>query len=162
MVVFPPRARLTLGERNFLLAAISVAAVGAGLACLITARLAAKDGAIVALDPFTLWTLVAGAVGALAGFFSAYHVWFGHAGPQGWVRCIIGGLVVSGVGSVIAGTLILPYYGTMFAPFQMIIAMIGSPWMALIWGGVIVAAHRWLIKWRAERDSIFFVEEPIL
>ena len=162
MVVYSPRARLTLGERNFLLAASVVATVGAGLACVMTARLASDPSSVTAFDPFTLWTLLAGAVGALVGFFSAHYLWFGHAGALGWIRCAIGAVWVSGVGSVTAGTLILPYYGTMFAPFQMIVAMIGAPWLAVLWCGALAAAHRLLIPWRAERDSIFYVEEPIV
>lgn len=160
--MFPPRLRLTPGERQFYLAVAFVALMGAVLACVITGRLASQGGGLVMSDPYTMWTLFAGAAGALAGFFSAYANWFGCPGPAGWIRAIIGGVVLSAVGSVVSGTLILPYYGTMFAPFQLIIAMIAYPALALAWIATLATAHRLLCTWRAERDSIFFTEEPVV
>jgi len=162
LFVFQPLSRPTRGERQFYIAMVFLALMGALLACTITMRLAAQGADRIALDPFTVWTLFAGAVGALTAFFGAYSRWFGHPGLGGWGRAAIGGLIISGVGSVVGGSLILPYYGTMFAPFQLVIAMIGYPALGIAWIATLAAVHRLLIQWQAERNSIFYQQEPIV
>ena len=165
MFVFPPRPRLSAGERQFYIAALIVALMGALLAHVSLSDISAQ-GHVQDLhlrDPMTLWTLAAGAIGAVAGFGSTYARWFGYAGTVGWIRALYGGVGISLVGSVVGGTLILPYYGTMFGPFQLVIVMIAHPLLALAWVAVLAAVHWLLIPWQAERDSIFrAVKEPLV
>lgn len=148
------------GERNLVYAILSIGAVGALFAWAVTLRLAAYQPEHL-IDPFAIWTFVAGAVGAACGFLSSYERWLGHAGVGGAIRAAIGGILILMIGSVVAGTLILPYYGTMFAPFQIFIAMIETPALAFTWVGIIVCVHKLMEQWRIERDSIFTVDDPI-
>lgn len=160
--VFRSRPRLSGGEKNYLLALSSIGVVGAILAIVVTLRLSAHGAIRIEVDAFTVWTAIAGCIGAMCGFTSVYSRWFGFPEGAGWIRALIGGLLLSGIGSVVAGTLILPYYGTMFAPFQLIIAMIEFPVLGLVWVAIIVCAHKLLEDWRAERESIFQTEEPLV
>lgn len=125
------------------------------MAFIITFRLAVHANDAPASDLFTLWTMVSGFVGAVCGFLSSYGRWLGFPAKAGWVRAGVGGITISGIAAVVAGTMILPYYGTMFAPFQLIIAMIETPALAFVWCGILVTAHKLVETWRAERDSIF-------
>ena len=56
---------------------------------------------------------------------------------------------------MIGGTLILPYYGTMFAPMKLIIVMFEVPAFAVLWVAMVACVHMLMIEWRQERDSIF-------
>lgn len=162
MVVFPPRLRMSGGERNFLFAICGVGVLSAIFASMIVLRLSAHAPADFISDPFAAWTFLAGAAGGVGAFLSIYHRWLGFAGTSGWVRAAVGGLMISFIGAVAGGTLILPYYGTMFGPFQLIIAMIEMPLLGAIWIMMMICAHKLLVGWRAERDSIFNEDEPLV
>lgn len=157
LLVFRSRPELTEGERHFYWAFFSIGILGAILAFIITFRLAAHEDGTSNNDLFALWTLIAGFVGGTCGFMSSYNRWLGFPDRFGWIRAAVGGVMISGIAAVVSGTLILPYYGTMFAPLQLIIAMIESPVLALIWCGCLVTAHKLVETWRAERDSIFAI-----
>jgi hypothetical protein len=129
--------------------------LGAMLACVAVMRLSdaslGGDGSLA----ITYWTIFAGCVGGAFGFWACYERWFGYAGIGGWISAAFGALAFSGIGSVTAGTLILPLYGTMFGPLQLIMTMIGKPMLAVIWLGMMICTHGLLGQWRRERDSIF-------
>ena len=160
MFVFPPRLRMSEGERNFLFAIFAVGALSALMSSVIVVRLSAYGPASFVSDPFALWTVVAGAAGGLLGFWSTYNRWFGFAGTPGLVRAAFGGLMISFIGTVAGGTLILPYYGTMFGPFQFVIALIETPTLGMLWVVMLICVHKLLEDWRNERDSIFSEKEP--
>ena len=155
MFVFRRRPEFTEGERHFYWALFGIGILAAAMACVITIHLSAHEGSSLTYLLFTLWTIVAGFIGGICGFLSSYNRWLGFPGKSGWVRAAAGAVLISGITAVVSGTLILPYYGTMFAPFQFIIAMIEWPYLAVIWGGIMVCAHKLLTSWRRERDSIF-------
>ncbi len=158
---FQPRIRRSGGERNVLFAVIAVAVFGAVLAIDVVVSLAADHPVLHDMSFFTVWALAAGAVGGACGLLSSYRRYFGYDGPLGWLWAFVGGLMVSGIGAVIGGTMVLPYYGTMFAPFKLIIVMFERPAFAVIWVAMVICVHKLVQQWRQERDSIFKVDaEP--
>ncbi len=161
MSLLNPRIRRSGGERNVLFAVLSVAAFGGILAIDVVESLAADHVVLQSMNFFTFWALAAGAVGGACGLLSSYRKYFGYKGLSGWLWALLGGLMVSGIGAVIGGTMILPYYGTMFAPLKLIIVMFETPAFAAIWVAMVVCVHKLVQQWREERDSIFQVDaEP--
>ena len=155
MFGFLPRGRLTGGERNFICAVVSIGAFAGVLAIDVVGGLAADHTHLREMNFFTFWTIFVGIVGGVAGFLSSYARYFGFAGPGGWFRAFFGGIIVSGIAAVIGGTLILPYYGTMFAPMKLIIVMFEVPAFAVLWVAMVACVHMLMIEWRQERESIF-------
>ena len=149
------RLRVSQGERGFISASLGIGILGAVLAYVGTSQLSGEISMLDRVNPFAYWTIFAGLVGGLVGFFAGYRRWLGHAGALGWIRAIFGALMISLIGAVVAGTMILPYYGTMFAPFQVILMMIETPLLAVVWVAMILSAHCMILQWRQERDSIF-------
>jgi hypothetical protein len=148
-------SQISRGERSFIVAMLGTSILGAMLACVAVMRLSENAVQTDTSHVITYWTILAGCIGGASGFWISYERWFGHGGAAGWVSAVIGALAVSGIGSVIAGTLILPLYGTMFGPLQLIMMMIAYPSLAAIWLGMMLCAHGLLSQWRRERDSIF-------
>lgn len=129
---------------------------GAMLSAVTVGRLSAgpADLPFVAPDWYGLWIVAAGAIGALVGLFLVQER-LGHAGPAGWRRAAAGAVLLSFAGSVIAGTLALPIYGTMFGPMSLVVTLIDLPLLGLAWAGCLMGAQGLLRRWRAERESIF-------
>jgi len=148
--VFP---HVTRGERSFVCAMLGTSVLGAMFACLSVLRLS-ETGTHSSIA-ITYWTLFAGCVGGAGGLWATYNRWFGHAGTKGWLTASAGALLASGIGAVIGGTLILPFYGTMFGPFQLIMLIVQDPILGVVWFGMLACAHGLLRQWRLERDSIF-------
>ena len=146
---------LTTGERRFVWALGGTCILGAILACVAVLRLHQAYPSSEHQLVYTSWTAVAGFVGAAGGFYSCYARWLGHPGPRGWISAVIGAVLVSGIGSVVAGSLILPIYGTMFGPLQLMTTMIAYPLLGVVWFGMLICAHGLLVPWRSERESIF-------
>ena len=143
------------GERNVVIAVFAVAVLGAVLAIDVVASLANDQPVLQDIKFFTFWALLAGAVGGTCGLLTSYRKYFGYEGLSGWCWAFFGGLMVSGIGAVVGGTLILPYYGTMFAPMKLIVVMFERPVFAFIWVAMVVCVHKLVAEWRTERDSIF-------
>lgn len=149
------RPRFSQGERSFISAFCGFGMLGAVLAWVSVLRLSEQNLLADGISPFAFWTIFAGVVGGFAGFVAGYGRWLGHEGVLGWMRAGIGVVMISLIGAVVAGTLILPYYGTMFGPFQVILVMIEIPALAAIWIAMVLSAHCMVAEWRRERDSIF-------
>ncbi|MEL6571943.1 MAG: hypothetical protein AAFQ64_09805 [Pseudomonadota bacterium] len=159
---FQTRIRRSGGERNVLFAVLAVAIFSAILAIDVVESLAADQPVIQNMTFFTFWALLAGAVGGTCGLLTSYHKYFGYAGARGWLWAFLGGVMVSGIGAVVGGTMILPYYGTMFAPLKLIIVMFEQPVLAVLWVGMVICVHKLIARWREERDSIFKTDaEPL-
>ncbi len=151
----PRRPRfLTPGERALAGAIAITALFGAALAFVVVLRFG--HGAVLerALSPYEIWIVASGGFGAGAGMF----LWRDRLGRRGglWlVRALAGTVLVSVLGAVIAGTLALPLYGTMFGPFTLAVTLAGSPLLAVLWGVTQVSSHMLLRQFHDERDSIF-------
>lgn len=149
------RLFLSAGERSFYTALVGVSFLSAIIAFQVVTRLSAGSHGVSSFTGFDIWAIIAGCVGGGVAFTLSYRRWFGFAGWRGFGSAVCGGIAVSFVGSLIAGTMVLPFYGTMFGPFQLIISMITSPLLCLLWWTNLISAHLLIVKWRDERDSIF-------
>ena len=69
-------------------------------------------------------------------------------------------LIVTFFGPIIAGTLALPLYGTMFGPFTLGLIFFASPMTAVFWLGNLLGVHVLFLTWHSERDSIFGARAP--
>lgn len=138
----------TRGERNLALAYLLVAGLGSLIAFFSVVRLM-NQGPFVELGFFEWWVCIAGALGAvLALHASERHL--GNKGAEGALRAIWGAFYLSLVGSLVAGTLVLPVFGTMFGPFTLAITLIGAPILAAAWLSAVLLAHLTLLAYREE------------
>ena len=67
------------------------------------------------------------------------------------IRALRGIIAVSFVGTLIGGTLALPFYGTMFGPLMFVLTLVGHPGLAALWLATLIACHFLLQVWRRER-----------
>jgi len=148
------RLNLTEGERGVLLAYVVVSVFGAGLALTVVSQLGGENTILRALGIYDMWVIIAGAMGSAMGLFISQR-WLGHPGIAGWRKAIIGIPVVSFICAICGGTLALPFYGTMFGPFSVLVTFIGSPILGVFWTAILLSAHALMLEWRQERDSIF-------
>ncbi len=146
--------RLTAGESKLVLAYVTVSLFGAVLAFCAVTRL--SDGAMIVRAPtqYEVWICLCGAIGAATGLYLARHR-LGQPGLAGLWQAVIGMALICFAGSLIAGTLALPLYGTMFGPFTLTVILAGSPVLAALWVTNLFGAHLLMGQWRTERDSIF-------
>ena len=144
----------TEGERRQALAYIVVAFFGAGLGLTVLTGLGGADFLERPLTWYELWVVIASAIGGAAGVRFNTR-WIGVPGFSGFLRSIPGVLFVTIIGAVVAGTLALPLYGTMFGPFILLITMVKNPMLASLWVWCVMASHFLLTERHHERNSIF-------
>ncbi|RYG91751.1 hypothetical protein EU803_04615 [Loktanella sp. IMCC34160] len=144
----------TDGDKCRWLAYALIAAFGAGISLVAVARIGHGAGLSHAMSAYEQWIVVAGAIGAATGLFVARDR-FGLPGMQGALRAARGGVIATITGPVVAGTLALPLYGTMFGPFTFVVMLAGAPILAVLWVLNLSAIHVLFRAWRKERDSIF-------
>ncbi len=142
------------GEKCRWLAYALIAVFGAGISFVAVARIGHGAGLSHAMSIYEQWIVVAGAIGAAAGLYLARDR-FGWPGTQGAIRALRGGLIATVTGPVVAGTLALPLYGTMFGPFTFLVMLAGAPILALLWVLNLSAIHVLFRAWRRERNTIF-------
>lgn len=153
----PGKRLLTEGEGALALAYGIVALFGAGLGLTTVTRL--NEGAVFQ-RPYTnyeSWIILSAAIGAAAALFLA-GTRVGQPGVQGHLRGMMSTIWVSTVGAIVAGTLALPLYGTMFGPMLFFGTLAGQPLLAALWFANLFCAHLLIGKWRAERESL--LHEP--
>lgn len=145
---------LTEGERSIMAAVISVAVFGAFLAFNVVMTIGGHASMMAGLSAYELWVVFSGAVGGPAGLYLCRN-WMGQAGWRGFCTAIVGVIAVSVTGSIVGGTLALPFYGTMFGPFTLIMSLISAPLLAFLWASTLLGTHFLMGIWRSEQDSIF-------
>ena len=136
-----------------------MAAFGAIFAFLTVVRL--RGGVLIdqGFSGYDLWIVLCGALGSAAALRMSGDK-MGQTGGKGVVSAIYGGNWISFVGALIAGTLALPLYGTMFGPFVLGVTLYGAPLLAGLWAANLIAVHMLLISWNRERNSIFHARLP--
>ena len=102
----------------------------------------------------TLWQVAASMCGALSAA-KATRGFFGGTGARGIFWTLVGAVVLTLAYGVIAGTLILPIYGTMFAPWFVLLTLGGMPILGVLWCAGLVGYHVARARYEAERDTIF-------
>ncbi len=144
---------LTEGERARMLAFVLVGACSAGLGYLAVLHL---DRAVF-FDGFGLyqtWIVVASGIGGMIELFLSGDR-MGQPGPAGSARAVAGAIWVTFIGALIGGTLGLPFYGTMFGPFIVVVTLMGAPMLAMLWAFNLFGIHVLMGIYQSERDTIF-------
>ncbi|MEM1233707.1 MAG: hypothetical protein AAGH70_06235 [Pseudomonadota bacterium] len=85
---------------------------------------------------------------------------FGGRGLQGGLNAVLAGLLATFLMGIVAGTLVLPIFGTMFGPWLILTTVLAKPWLSLPWLLSLYALNLAMKEYRDERDSVFnFVPE---
>lgn len=143
----------TEGERARAVAFLLVGACSAGLGYLAVLHL--DQGALFdELSWYQTWIIVASGLGGMIALFLSGDR-LGQSGSRGALRAVAGGIWVTFIGSLIGGTLGLPFYGTMFGPFIVCVTFLGAPLLAMLWAFNLLGVHLLLGIFQRERDSIF-------
>lgn len=143
------------GERALGLA-LGVIGLAGGLAAVTAVRF--LTGAPIG-QSHLIWCTFSGLVGAVWSTILCLK-WMGHRGAIGWAQFTLALAGITFMTSLVAGSLILPIYGTMFGPFSAAMMFIDAPLVALAWCGATLCGHLIIIKWRQERDTIFEYTTP--
>ena len=147
------KAKLSEGERAralaFLLAGVCSAVLGF-LAVHHLDQTALFDG----LSLYQTWIIAASGLGGMIALFLSGDR-MGQSGHKGAMRALAGAIWVTFIGALIGGTLGLPLYGTMFAPFIVVVTLMGAPILAMLWAFNLLGIHFLLASYQRERDSIF-------
>ncbi|MEL6690072.1 MAG: hypothetical protein AAFP28_07110 [Pseudomonadota bacterium] len=80
---------------------------------------------------------------------------FGRPGFWGACQAIVSGGVATCLMGIIAGTMLLPVYGTMFGPWLIIVTIIVKPWLMVPWSMALYAFHLARAEYAAEQDTIY-------
>lgn len=131
---------LTRGEKAFVSAYAIVIAISAGLTMLVMSGVEGPSALPQEPSLYVLWVIFAGALSGGIGLFAA-RGWMGQTGLLGFARATVGAIAVVLLGAIIAGTLILPVYGTFYGPFLLLSEFIGKPWIAFAWFAALFGAH---------------------
>ena len=150
------RLRLTEGERSVAMAYIGIGLFGAGLAFNVVNGLGGSDNILRPLTPYDFWMIASGALGADLGLYLSRNR-FGHPGAAGAAMALLGALLLTFSATIIAGTLALPGYGTMFGLLAVGVSFWSSPFLALVWTIMLAACHLLFAIWRRERDTLFVI-----
>lgn len=131
---------LTKGEKSYLFGCVSVVLLTAIMTLVIMAGLDAPYTLRIELSSFVYWVAIAGAMsGGVALYLS--RGWMGGAGGLGFVRAIVGSVAVAAIASIIAGTLTVPFEGTIYGPLIVLSTFIAKPLLAAVWFAGMLAAH---------------------
>lgn len=150
------RPSFSEGEKKVLIGQGMTGVFGALLAMVVVIRL---DGSAFFERPITAyewWIIAAGFIGGWFGTALAK----GRLGRPGLINLLLGMGIVTVAAPIIAGTLGLPLYGTMFGPFTLALILYASPITAGLWVANLIGVHVLNRTWHAERDSIFGAQPP--
>lgn len=147
---------LSKGEARLFLGCLFTALFGAALAFIVVLRL--DSGAVFnrPMTTYEYWIVTSGFIGGAAAVYLSRHT-LGHSGVSITLR---GMASTTFLAALIAGTLGLPLYGTMFGPFTLVLIFAASPITAILWFCNLYAVHVFIREWQRERNSIFGEEMP--
>lgn len=148
----------TQGEMSLLASYVLIAVFFGLLSYLCILHLQQRGFFDAPLSWYERWMVFTGGFGGVA----ALHIMrsrFGRTGRHGTMRAAFGWLAMSFVAGVIAGSLALPLYGTMFGPLTLALVFAATPWLLIVWVATFAVLQVLLNVWQAERDSIFVERE---
>ena len=134
---------LTRGDKALAMAYGAMSAMSAGMTMLIMSDV--TTAIPVTIVGYETWVAI---VGAFSGALALYATrnWMSLAGRLGTLRAMVGGCISAFLAAVIAGTLIVPFYGTLFAPVLLLTAFTVKPYLVLAWFGIVMMAHLLLVR----------------
>ena len=141
---------LSRGEKAYALAYAIVMSVSAGLTVFVLAGIEGVASLPADGSYYSVWTAIAGVIGGAFALYAA-RGWLGLPGAFGWVRALVGGTAAALIAAVIAGSLIMPIYGTFYAPVMLATEFVEFPLLALGWFGAIFVAHSLMTSLKQER-----------
>ncbi|MBM1219461.1 hypothetical protein JQU17_04570 [Ponticoccus sp. SC2-23] len=151
---------LSRGEARLVLGCVFTALFGAALAFVVVLRL--DSGAVFnrAMTTYEYWIVTSGFIGGGVSVYLSRHA----LGHSGFAITLRGMASTTFLAALIAGTLALPLYGTMFGPFTLVLIFAASPVVAFLWFCNLFAVHVLVREWQRERNSIFGekLPEPLL
>ena len=152
--------RPSAGERSLLIAAGLTTLVGVLMTSVIVADLRNRgwDDGWGRIDS---WCALSGGFGALGGLYLG-RAWLGGPGALGTLRALAGIVVIGFLSALVAGTLILPGYGTMFGPMILLVNIAAHPALALGWCYALILAHLLFREYRLERGAPVVRPAPLL
>lgn len=154
------RLSLSQGERA-ILASYAVVGLSAGVICSVaTLRLADENLFHATPGVLDLWIFAAGMFGGVAGIFAGQS-YLGQVGAAGLLGFFQGFIVINFFAALAGGTLVLPFYGTMFGILAVVGAFVAYPWLAAIWIVSVWTAHFARAVYNRERDSIFAAQRGV-
>lgn len=154
--LLPKPRRLTVGERALVWAYLTVSMFGVAFGLIVVLRLDPAAFFSRGMTVYEYWILVSGALGVCL----ALRISREKFGLPGLRDTLVGMVMVTFVAPIIAGTLALPLYGTMFGPMTLAIIFYVAPVTAALWFTSLTGVHFMLRRWQVERNSIFGAPEP--
>ncbi|KJZ20505.1 hypothetical protein TW80_06890 [Loktanella sp. S4079] len=123
----------------------AVSATSSGIAMFIMSGVHGGQFQSVYPAGYEIWVALAGAIsGALALYLT--RGWLGLFGKIGLARAVFGACAMALIAALIAGTLIMPVYGTFFAPILVVAAVGLKPWLGVAWMAVVLMAHAMFVR----------------
>ena len=150
--------QLSRGEKAYAIAYAIVMSVAAGLTVFVMAGVEGDAALPVEASFYSIWTVIAGIIGGALALYAA-RGWLGLAGVLGWVRALVGGTAAALIAAVIAGSLIMPLYGTFYAPVMLATEFVQMPILAFGWYAAIFGAHYLMTALNEERTWGYVEEE---
>ena len=132
--------QLTRGEKAYIVAYAIVISVAAGLTVYVLAGLENAAPQPGGAPLYSIWTVIAGIVGGALSLYAA-RGWLGGLGGFGFARALIGATAAALIAAIIAGSLIMPVYGTFFAPVMLATEFAANPLLAIGWYAAMLVAH---------------------
>lgn len=145
--------KLSEGERARALAFLLVGACSAVFGFLVVLKFD-RTALLQGLSLYQMWIIAASGFGGMIALFLSGDR-MGQSGQVGAIRAVAGAIWLTFIGALIGGTLGLPFYGTMFGPFVVVVTFMGAPILAMFWAFNLLGVHFLLATYQRERDSIF-------
>ena len=86
------------------------------------------------------FSALAGAVGGASGG-GLMRDRFGQPGALGGLSAVLGVFLATMLLGIVAGTLVLPLFGTMFGPWLIVVTTVETPWILLPWVIALFGLH---------------------
>ncbi|MFQ6553385.1 hypothetical protein AAD018_013690 [Aestuariibius insulae] len=106
-----------------------------------------RSGFMTEFGLYEFWVILSGMLGSAI----AYQTGEAHLGFPGWqgaVRALATAVWVALFGAVVAGTLALPGYGTIYGPISVAITLVEAPVLLVVLAGMLAGAHLMMLDLR--------------
>ncbi|RYH02702.1 hypothetical protein EU805_08775 [Salipiger sp. IMCC34102] len=138
------------GECRLLIAGVLLGGLGAVLAFVVVSQVADRGDLLRGWSLSDAWCAASGAIGGILSFYIGRR-WLGRSGAVGAIRALCAVVWIGCLTALIAGTLILPGYGTMFGPMLFGTVILARPALFLAWSCGLILSHLLVREWRMER-----------
>jgi len=142
----------TEGERGVFTAYAIISVFGALLSFVVVNGLGGQTHILRPLGSYDFWVIFAGGVGAGIGLYAG-RKWLGKPGLVGWLNALFAVPAITLLASLVAGTLALPLYGTMFGPMALTITFVEHSLLLFLWVWTVLLAHSMFVAFHKEQDE---------